>query len=72
MSYEDTTVLRRLRIEEDRAETYEELFDQIRDEQAAEWEAEFEGAFQFVPNVAEIHRLVVKRMQHMRAAAMND
>lgn len=64
MPYDDLTLTRRLRREEQTDDLYVELFDQVKAEQAAEWAAEFD-TIPFKPNGAEIHQLVMSKMRAM-------
>jgi hypothetical protein len=59
--YEDITVLRRLRIEEEADEAYRDMYEQIEDEQRAEWAEQFDS-IPYKANGNEIHRLTMARL----------
>lgn len=59
--YEDVTLVRRLRIEEEADEAYRDMYEQIEDEQRAEWEEQFDS-IPYRANGNEIHRLAMARL----------
>ena len=66
--YEDVTLLRRLRVEEESAEAYRDMYEQVDDELRAEWEEQFD-TIPYKPNGDEIHRLVEARLKRIRRNA---
>jgi hypothetical protein len=59
--YEDVTLLRRLRVEEQANEAYSDMYEQVEDELRAEWEEQFDS-IPYKPNGDEIHRLAMQRL----------
>jgi hypothetical protein len=59
--YEDVTLLRRLRVEEQADEAYRDMYEQVEDELRAEWEEQFDS-IPYKPNGDEIHRLAMERL----------
>ena len=60
--YEDATAMRRLRIEEEEDDAYQDAYEEIDDGLRAEWEGQFDS-IPYKPNSNEIHKLAMARLR---------